>query len=300
MEPGDGDGNDKATPVERPLNERSPEVGAQVGEPPAAQSPEGGRDAQRKQAQRLFEMNQSFRVIGAQVGVSDAAVRKWAKAGRWERGEATTTPMVDLPTTAKVVGIRPDVRVEGAPEVLARSQARKCEPEGGSQCEPDENLPQTGQPLDQLFRARVRELLQNPTRDEAADVAARAVVQVVREHRASIVKAQALADRLLGQLDLASNMREELEDFIISETEPGKYRSMLMRMVSLPAHAGVLRDIATAQVKLQGLERQAFGLRESDDPMPKEEAAKEAQAVEVSEFDRIRERARLKLAGGTT
>jgi hypothetical protein len=275
-----------------------------VGQSPVAQSPEGGRDLRREQAQRLFEMGQSLRVIGSQVGVSGTMVGKWAKEGGWIKGEAKAVvpaprPKPPAPTVSKVTAIRPGIVVPPVDsDVVKLSPVTPVDsPEMTTDNQSDNQRHDL--PLDQRFRQRVIQLLENPTRDEAADVAARAVVQVIKEHRVSITKAQMLCERLLGQLDVATLTRGELEEFIVSVTEPGKYRSMLMKMVQLPAHAGVLRDIATAQVKLVTLERQAFGLATNDDPTPAAPPA-DAAKVESTEYDRIRERVQLRLAGTTT
>lgn len=267
-----------------------------VGEPPAsAAKPETGSDPRREHAKTLFELGQSLRVIGAQIGVSEAAIRKWAKEGGWVKGAPAPVAPKPAPPVAKVTAIRPGIEV-GSPQVRVGTQSGVCEPPEDANCEPGANQGHD-QPLYQRFQERVRHLLENPERDEAADVAARAVVQVVREHRHSITKAQMLADRLLGQLDMASDMREELEEFITSITEPGKYRSMLMKMVSLATHAGTLKDLATAQVKLVTLERQAFGLAPLQDPTPPP-MVEEAKQPEPDVFDQMRERVRLRLASG--
>lgn len=274
-------------------------------EPP--QPPEGGPqaepDSRKRVAKLLFEMGQSLRVIGAQVGVSEKAIRLWAKDGGWVKGSpakrveapAPTAPPKTVEVASNIVAIRPDVKVS-APETQGdpQSATRGAEsaPQSADSAEP---------PLDEVFRARVRQLLENPTRDEAADVAARAVVQVVMENRKGIAKLQRIVDKLAGQLDFASEevMRGLIEQAIVESTEPGKARNALLELVSLRSHAATARDLSTAMVRMVTLERQAFGLSTNDNPTP-EEAPKEAAKVDDDQLTAIRERVRLRLAGGTT
>jgi hypothetical protein len=102
---------------------------------------------------------------------------------------------------------------------------------------------------------------------EAATVAS---VQVL--HRKDISKSQAIVEKLRAQLDEALENREAIEEAIDKATvgEDGKVkyakRWSMKKAVSLPTHAGVLRDLAVAQKTLIGLERQAFNM--GDDPEP--------------------------------
>ncbi|MES2319999.1 MAG: hypothetical protein V4631_21165 [Pseudomonadota bacterium] len=105
------------------------------------------------------------------------------------------------------------------------------------------------------------------TEREIVETAAATVVQVVREHRKSISKGREMVSLLMHQLCVASQTRDQLEDIIDEETkndETAQRRVQLMRAVSLPAQAGVLRDLATAMKSLIPLERVAFNI--TDEP----------------------------------
>ena len=98
------------------------------------------------------------------------------------------------------------------------------------------------------------------------DTAAERGALVIKLHRTDVAKSQQLVGMLAGQLKEAAETREELEDSILDDTiSPNgkidiKRRAAMLRAVSLPAHAGVLRDLSMAQKNLIALERQAFGL----------------------------------------
>lgn len=270
-----------------------------VGGPPLDETtPPPERDPRRIVAKHAFEMGQPLRTVGAQAGVSEAAVRLWAKEEGWIRG--TRAPVSKNPATAKAAATRSNViAMPGASAGRARelrngSQNPPCEAGDSAKCEVNAKSG-NDTPLDVLFRERVRELLTTPTPDEAADVAARAVVQVVMTHRTKANRLAGIVDRLATQLELAAESRDLLEALIVDTTEPGKRRAAMLKLVSLPAHAGTIRDLTTAFQKLTLLERQAFGLGIADDPTPPPPPS-EAQPVLHSEFDRIRERVRLRLA----
>lgn len=99
---------------------------------------------------------------------------------------------------------------------------------------------------------------------------------VITHHRKDIQSTQKIVELLKGQLVAAAKSREELEEEIIEETAKGggrggegvdiKRRTQLMRAVSLPAHSGVLRDLALAQKHLITIERTAWNLNDGFDP----------------------------------
>lgn len=278
------DGNDGDTPV---------------GGPPADEpTPTPERDPRRIVAKHAYEMGQPLRTVGAQAGVSEATVRTWAKEEGWVKGTRPTKSI--NPAHRKPTAPPPATNVVRlhAVESARTSQTGSQNPPHDAKLEPEScevANPGNDPPLDELFRQRVRELLTTPTRDEAADVAARAVVQVVMVHREKANRLAGIVDRIASQLEIAADSRELLESLIIDETQPGKRRAAMLRMVSLPAHATTIKDLATAFQKLTLLERQAFGLGIADDPTPPA-PPQEAQPVLHSEFDRIRERVRLRLA----
>src|ERR1700722_18256320 len=109
----------------------------------------------------------------------------------------------------------------------------------------------------------------SPEADRAAiEPAVARGVQVVREHRASIGRGQRLVSALFGELEEASENRDEIEAVIEEETEgddKGKRRAMMLRAVALPSRAGVIVNLSNALRTLVGLERQAFNLGDGPD-----------------------------------
>lgn len=304
-----GDGNDGET------GDSGPSGG--VGNPGSATppevtttSPKGSAeiDARLPAARMDYELGLSLRVIGAKVGVSEGTIRLWAKAGGWLKGRAQRDlpPAKPAPTTvaaSNIVSIRPGVKVGRGADYASATQ----NPANEAITQPDECVVRSGEsevPLDEAFRARVRELLENPTRDEAVDVAAQAVVQVVMSHRRGVSKVQAIVDKLAGQLDFASEeTMRHLTQQAIEEAYPGsqntKRRNALLGLVDLRSHASTAKDLATALMKLTQLERQAFGLAVSDDPTPPR-APDALPEAKQDAFDQIREKARLRLASNGT
>lgn len=110
-----------------------------------------------------------------------------------------------------------------------------------------------------------------PTREDI-DRAVQTNIEIIRGHRKDIRKGRQLVDLLSSQLMVAAEHREDLEDEIFKDTkgvEAGgeksdlRRRNFMMKAVSLPSHAGVLRDLATTIKSLIPLERQAFSLDEA-------------------------------------
>jgi hypothetical protein len=85
---------------------------------------------------------------------------------------------------------------------------------------------------------------------------------VVREHKATIGNGRDLTLRLLSELDATTSRVGELEDMIVANVDDAKKRTAMMRAVSLPGRAGVMRDLAQAARTWVSLERQAFGIVE--------------------------------------
>jgi len=98
---------------------------------------------------------------------------------------------------------------------------------------------------------------------EVIDAAAERGVQVVIHHRGDIQKHRAIVQILVGQLDEVATKRDAISDTIRDETKedngPSRRNSML-KAISLPTHASVARDLATALKQLIPLERQAYNL----------------------------------------
>lgn len=119
-----------------------------------------------------------------------------------------------------------------------------------------------------LVRTEVR--TPNASDKEVIEAAAARGVEVVRDHRRDINSGRNLVNLLMGQLEEAATSRDEIEDAIIDETSEdgnGKRRAQMLRAVSLPGHAGTLRDLSTAMKNLIALERQAFNLDEKQGPV---------------------------------
>ena len=110
------------------------------------------------------------------------------------------------------------------------------------------------------------------TEREIVEDAAATQVALVRDHRKDLSKGRGLVDKLLAQLDTAADAREVLEALIEEDTDVPDgaskaaeqaqlaRRKAMLAAVSLPAHAGVLKDLATVMRSLIPLERQAFNM----------------------------------------
>lgn len=114
------------------------------------------------------------------------------------------------------------------------------------------------------------------TERDVIQAAAATVVEVVRDHRSSIRSTRGIVAALSAQLLNAVENRAELDDTVGEETKGDKgkdrYRR-LMRAIALPGHIVAAKDLAMAQKVLIGLERQAFGLGDVDDPTPADDPA---------------------------
>lgn len=159
-------------------------------------------------------------------------------------------------------------------------------------------------PLAEKVRAAVREKLvradgtQDGTQSdrvrtdaETIDFAANRGVELVRQHRASLGRANAIIAKLLDELESVTDNRSDIEDAIevdtASEKSPRR-RDAMLRAVSLPSRAQTARELSQAMKNLIPLERQAFNLDSevpgaaydiSDHPMTDDEwAARHATA----------------------
>lgn len=103
-----------------------------------------------------------------------------------------------------------------------------------------------------------------PTREDIA-VAVQTNIEVISRHRKDIAKGQTLVALLFGQLNEAAEHRSLIEEAINDECGDDRTtvrRTAMLKAVSLPSHAVVLRDLSTALKNLIPLERQAFNLDE--------------------------------------
>ena len=105
----------------------------------------------------------------------------------------------------------------------------------------------------------------NAPTPEDVDRAVETNVAVVVAHRKDIQAGRAVVTVQIDQLNLAAKDREELEEIIEQETSWDKdkgRRNRMLKAISLPVHAGTVRDLSTTLKNLIPLERQAFGIDE--------------------------------------
>jgi len=115
----------------------------------------------------------------------------------------------------------------------------------------------------QLVRSEVR--TSNASEREIVEQAGITGAQVVRTHRKDVRQASELVALLMGQLTLAADQRVDLEatiELMCKDDETNHRVARLMKAVSLPVHAGTIRDLSTALKNLVTIERQAHNLDE--------------------------------------
>lgn len=99
--------------------------------------------------------------------------------------------------------------------------------------------------------------------EDAADVA----VAVVVSHRNDIKHARGICSMLLEELQDGTANRVLLSEIVDQQSDAeewsDKAKSAASRAISLPARAGVMRDLATGLKTLVTLERQAFSIDDS-------------------------------------
>lgn len=121
---------------------------------------------------------------------------------------------------------------------------------------------------------------------EIVQHAASVVVDVVRQHRRQLSQGRALVDALFEQLAEAIVCRDEIEATIDDDESVSPQRKLqMLKAVSLPAHATILRDLSGALQRLIPLEREAFGI----DNAPEEKTV-EADARVVTDYAELRRR----------
>jgi hypothetical protein len=112
------------------------------------------------------------------------------------------------------------------------------------------------------------------TEREIIEQAAENAVAVVRSHRKDLTAGQNTLALLFAQLqDAAANRDGELDEMAKQvAAEEGMFAASALarfrKLLSLPTHAGVIRDLSTAMKNFQALERIAWGLNEKDDAPP--------------------------------
>lgn len=125
---------------------------------------------------------------------------------------------------------------------------------------------------------------------EIVEAAASQVITLVREHRQDIKRQRGLAERLLAQLEMTAEDRDEIEDEIFAETAPAdgdpasaraakhNKRTAMLRAVALPQNAATLKDLSVVLKTLIALEREAFNITLApEEPKSPEDAAEKAK-----------------------
>lgn len=101
--------------------------------------------------------------------------------------------------------------------------------------------------------------------EEAVEQEAKVAADVLRTHRKDIAQGRTLVINLFQELHTENTQLDELHDAILDETAADrdkKRRNAMLKAISLPARAGVMRDLAGALSRLIPLERTAFSLDE--------------------------------------
>lgn len=101
-----------------------------------------------------------------------------------------------------------------------------------------------------------------PTREDI-EAAALTNIQVITQHRQDIRAGRTLVNLFMEQLQDSANARDVIEQDIIAETEEDQTtvrRTSMLKAVSLPSQAGVLRDLSVALKNFIPLERQAYNI----------------------------------------
>ncbi len=104
---------------------------------------------------------------------------------------------------------------------------------------------------------------------EAVDTAAARGVELVRQHRKSLSRAQSIIEKLLFELERGTDNIEDIEDAIEIETKDdkdGKRRNMMLKAVSLPTRASTAAALSLTIKNIIPLERVAFNLDERAPP----------------------------------
>ena len=187
--------------------------------------------------EREYRVGQlSLRALATKHGTTAGAISKKAKAGEWVRDASQ------------------EVRERTRAALLTepRKANNKKEEGGGNSVSTSGNTPT----------------------HEDIEVAVQTNLQVINRHRRDIAKGHGLVSMLFQQLESAAQEREDLENLIEEETkddDSSLRRNRMLKAISLPTHAGVLRDLSTALKNFIPLERQAYNLDEQQHEEPYED-----------------------------
>ncbi|WP_341893752.1 hypothetical protein [Ferrovibrio terrae] len=203
----------------------------------------------------------SIRDIAKEAGITHRAVSEYAKRHEWpERSLAQKIRDTAKDKTARKIAEETRASQNAKPTIAPVATERQAE--GGGPSQPE-----------RVANTDARAIRAEPDIDEAEIVELNAVAQseVTAIHRRDARVQRQMIGRLLLELDHTTARRDEIEAEIEAETQKdtnGTRRAAMMRAVSLPSRAGVMRDLATALTKVVGLERQAFGMVDADPNRP--------------------------------
>lgn len=137
-----------------------------------------------------------------------------------------------------------------------------------------------------LVREEVR--ITDATDREIIEAAATRGAEVVRIHRSDIRAGQAVVAKLSKQLFEAIGVREDLEKEVVAATKGAKgwsRREKMLRAISIPSHAGVIRDLSVALKNLIPLERQAFNLDDRSRATPYDDLSEDEILQRIEELE---------------
>lgn len=143
-----------------------------------------------------------------------------------------------------------------------------------------------------LVRESVSSEVSNANAKEAVETAAARGVELVRQHRRSLGRAQCIIEKLLFELERGTDNVDDIEAAIDEETakdKNDKRRNMMLKAVSLPSRAQTAAALSVTIKNVIPLERQAFNLGDAGE-------GNEAEPVELNMAARRRAAAALLLA----
>lgn len=141
------------------------------------------------------------------------------------------------------------------------------------------------------------------TERQIVDESAAQIVALVREHRQDIKSQRSLMSKLLEQLDMTAEDRDEIERTIVSETSDAddpdaskadaarawNRRTQMLKAISLPQNAATLKDLSTVLKTVIALEREAFNVSSVPDKTPEDDASVSRSAIDAMDarLDRL-------------
>jgi hypothetical protein len=216
----------------------------------------------------------SLRDIGRQYGVSHVAIGKKAEKDGWTRKLADDIRERAKSKTAKLIAEEIKAEPVSKPKPKVTKAARKSRPAAEKVSTNDARGKSETKSTAQSEEAVTAPVTNaEPDLDEAEIVEANAEAhaQVQGLHRRDARNGRMMIGRLLAELDHTTSHTEEIEDEIWKETAGDRStqrRAFMLKAISLPTRAGVMRDLATAMTKVVNVERQAYGMVDPDGSQP--------------------------------